>query len=402
MNKTYDLIIIGCGYAGAITAINLNKDIKTLIIEKNKTILKKFINTGGPGGSNLTNNMDIKNIINNHIFQDGKFLYSTLSNYGPKEIIDFLHNNDIKYEYKYKTRLFLTEGNNKFRDFIINKIKEVAEIKFEEIVKKIKHKNDLFYITTNNDEYVAKSVLISTGGLSHKNTGATGDGYYLLKDLNHDLLACYPIGSSFILKSSPFKYLSGTALKNAVMTIKLNNKVIKIETHDLMISHDGLAGPLVRRVSHYFDINKNYEFIFSLMSCEEFESNFLYKKDKLNNIFQNLTRKLKSEIYYQLNLDPDKQIANLSKIEYLKLKDFILNTKLDILSTRGFVDSISTGGGIDIKNFDTKTFESKKIPGLFAIGEVLSTGVLTGGFNLTVCFSEANTIANVMNKKFIK
>jgi hypothetical protein len=402
MNETYDLIIVGCGYAGAITAINIKKGIKTLILEKNKTILKKFINTGGPNGSNITNNMDIKEIIKSHIFQDSKFLYSTLSNYGPKEILDFLHSNNIQYEYKYKTRVFLTEGNSNFREIIINKIKEIAEIKFEEVVKNIQHKNDLFYISTNNQKYVAKNVLISTGGLSHRNTGATGDGYYLLKDLDHELLNTYPIGSSFILKNNQFKNLSGTSLKNSVMTVKLNNKLIKSETHDLMITHVGLGGPLIRRVSHYFDINNNYDFIFSLMSNEEFETNFLNKKDKLNNIFPNLTKKLKNYILDELNLDPEKQIANLQKSEYLKLKDFVLNNKLDILETRGFLDSISTGGGTNIKNFDTKTFESKKIPGLFAIGEVLSTGVLTGGFNLTICFSEAKTVSNVINKKFIK
>ena len=399
MNEIYDLIIIGCGYAGAITAINIKKGMKILILEKNKTILKKFINTGGPNGSNITNNMDIKEIIKNHIFQDSKFLYSSLSKYGPKEILDFLNNNNIEYEYKYKTRVFLTQGNNNFRDIIINKIKDIAEIKFEQTAKSIKHKDDLFYISTNNQKYVAKNILISTGGLSHKNTGATGDGYYLLKDLDHELLNTYPIGSSFILNNNNFKNLSGTSLKNSIMTVRLDNKIIKSESHDLMITHVGLGGPLIRRVSHYFDINRNYNFVLSLMSNEEFETNFLNKKDKLNSIFPNLTKKLKNYILDELNLDPEKQIANLLKSEYLNLKDFVLNVKLDILETRGFTDSISTGGGINIKDFDSKTFESKKIPGLFAIGEVLSTGVLTGGFNLTVYFSEARTVADAINKK---
>lgn len=253
--KKFKIAIIGAGVSGIFAAISKNNIFKTILIDQNEVILKKFM-VSGKGKSNITNtappDIFIKNLIDSN-----KFLYPAIQKYNSNDILSILDNLKINYYYKEPTRVHLSDTNISFRKKILNVINNNHNIKLSlnTHVSSIKKENDGFIIKTNNGIFQSEFLIIATGGLSYKILGANDSGYRFAKSFGINVTDLYPIGVGLHTDSFDKKELQGISLDNVIAKVKIENKIVYEESGSLMFTHYGVGGPVIRRVSGYFSKN---------------------------------------------------------------------------------------------------------------------------------------------------
>lgn len=387
MNELYDLIIIGGGVSGVFAALSCD-NLKTLLIEKNDDILNKFMITG-KGKSNITNTCNndvfIKNLIDSN-----KFLYPALHKYNSKNILELLNKMKINYYYKEKNRVHLLDNNSTFRRKIKNilSLNKNLLIKNNEYLIDLNQENDIFRVITNKGNYIAKNLIIATGGLSYKTTGSTGIGYDIAKKFNIKINEIYPIGVG--LHYLIPKELQGKTMDNVSVEVWYENKKIYSESGSLMFTHYGFGGPVIRRVSGYItkrlldheSCNITISFFNKDITMEE-----LNNKHFISQCFKDVKREIVSWI---VGSNDDIDLKNIKKEHKDMIIKNICNHPFIIKKTENIDFAINTGGGVDLNELNPNTYESKKIKKLFFIGEVIDLNPRTNGFNITTCYATAN------------
>lgn len=396
MLDKYDVIIIGGGVASVFAALAKRNHLRVLIIEKNDQLLKKFMITG-KGKSNIanTNNLDIflKNLIDNN-----KFLIPALYHYNGETICQWLDTNKIKYFEKEPHRIHLLDTNISFRRKIIKLLnKQDVHILYNEAVTNIEKNNDNFKIFTNNHSFLAKNVIIATGGKSFATTGSSGDGYLFAQKFNLKVNPLYPIGVG--INTNYFsKELQGVSVNNVKAFVFVEQKSIYNEVGPIMFTHYGLGGPLIKRISGYISkalldkkqVTIKLEFYSRNDVLYEIKSN-----STLKNCFRELNEKIKKEL---LNKWWKIDLKNISKKEINQIIDIMSNLFIKINSTQSIDFATNTGGGIDLNEINPNSYETKKVKGLYFIGEVLDLNPRTNGYNITTAFATANKCMEYINK----
>ena len=355
--KTYKNIIIGSGPSGLMCANQINSK-ETLLIEKNFQLGGK-IKVSGNGRCNVTNNKSIDQIIN-HVVCNGKFLYPALTNFGPQNIIAFFQENDVKLKEEAHNKIFPVTNNS--QDIIDALIKNlIIDIVTDFNVTLIEKKDNFFII---NNMFKSKNLIIATGGTTFNHLETTGDGYEFAKSFDHTITPLFasetPLVSNDLLIQE--KTFQGISLPDCTIEIKFNGKKKKTLTHDLLITHFGLSGPLALRASYF--VNK------------ALQENKKVDIDIIN--YSNYPNKIKSYL-----------IEN-------ELSDLTFN----IVDTKGFKVAFVTSGGISLKEIDPRTYQSKIVENLFFIGEVLDINAFTGGYNITSFLSQGHLCGQyIMNRK---
>jgi predicted Rossmann fold flavoprotein len=388
----YDVIVIGAGPAGIMASIAAAKNNKkVLLIEKNNEVGKKLLITGG-SRCNLTNLKDIKNFIK-EIPVNGKALYSTLNNFGPKDIYSFLKERNIELKTEDNDRVFPKDNKSKTIVETLKKELTKCNIKInlnEEVVKIIN--NEEKEVITNKNNYKTKKIIITTGGCSYPQTGSTGDGYKFAEELNQELTELYPAETFLIYKKT--LPLEGISLD--YVEVKLNKIVTK---GSILFTHKGLSGPAIFKISEEvyknLQINNPTKIEIDLLP-EHTINDLLVSLEKYNN-----KKEIKSFIreflpnrladYIVNNNMQNQKIAEISKENKKKLLTIMKNFEITIKSTGTLEQSFVTGGGIDLKNINTKTMESKTNNGIYFAGEVLDLHGHTGGYNITIALSTGYT-----------
>lgn len=275
----------------------------------------------------------------------------------------------------------------------------------------------------------ADKVILATGGKSYPNTGSTGDGYNLARNVGHTITKIKPSlvpitvadkksetetilkQSSIIDSLSLCKKLQGLTLKNVSIKIKdvKNNKVIYEDFGEMIFTHFGVSGPTILSGSAHLLRYKNVEellregnikLIIDLkpaLSIEKLELRLIRDfKEQNNKLFRNsldnlLPKKLIDPIVEISNISPNKRVNEVTKEERNKLINILKGITLTLREFRDIDDAIITAGGIDIKEINPKTMESKKVEGLFFAGEIIDVDAYTGGFNLQIAYSTGYT-----------
>jgi len=397
MEEIYKVVVIGAGPAGCMAALETSKNNKVILIEKNNHILKKLSITGG-GRCNITNNKNIREFLNN-ISVNSKLLYSSISNFGPKEIENFFYKNNVLLVEEEDNKLF-PKSNSSME--IINCFENVINknnilVKLNEKVEKIEVENDLKVIKTNKNIYKCLNLVIATGGKSYSNTGSTGDGYLFSKSLNQPITDLYP--ALTFLKTRKHD-LAGISIDN--VKISLNN----IEKEgSLLFTHIGISGPAIFKISEYvYKELLNNEVKIKIDFCPLIKydellnnlNNYDYKKETISFLKEYLPKRLALHISSEIG---NVKIAELSKIRKKLIIDYIKKYEIEILETGKIEQSIVTGGGIDMKYIDTRTMESKINRGVYYAGEVLDTHGITGGYNITIALSTGCLVGKSINEK---
>ena len=402
MKKEFDVIVIGGGPAGmmaAISAASVSKSV--LIIDKNKELGKKLLMSGG-GRCNITNaKYNIKEFID--LFgKNGRFLYPSLNNFSIDNTIKFFNDNNIETKIEKDGKVFPV--SNRSYDILNcllnilekNKVKILGEKIVVEIIKK---NNSIEKIKLDNGEfYSAKKYILTTGGISYKLTGSTGDGLNFAKELGHTITDLYPSIAPIFVKEKWVKDLEGISLNNIKINIFQNNKK-RIENYgDLVFMKDGISGPAILNSSR--DINKiideNSYISIDLkpdIDIKELEKMFQKEltsdpKKIIKNCFQGfIERRLFYKILELSDVNFDEKCCELKKEERINIINLIKNFKLNILKKFDFEKAMVTSGGIVLSEIDPKTLKSKIIDNLYFAGEILDLDGPTGGFNLQMCFS---------------
>ena len=405
------VLIIGGGPAGMMAAIaakqNINNEV--IILEKNKILGKKLLITG-KGRCNITSSLNIEDFIKN-VPTNGKFLYSSFNKFTNKDIIDFLNKNGLEVKQERGNRIFpVTDKSQDVLNCFEKEIKKLGiKVYFESKVTKILEENGKVKgVKLENGEIKADKVILATGGKSYPLTGSTGDGYDLAKKLGHNIIPIKPsLVPLEIYDKNLCNNLQGLSLRN--VKIKLEDiskkKMIYEDFGEMLFTHFGVSGPIILSSSAHLVRYKNIEDLLKTKNIklyidlkpalteetlnlrilrdfeEEKNKNF---KNSLNKL---LPQKLIPIIIELSKINPDKQVNSITREERLNLVKILKKIEITIKDFRNIEEAIITHGGIDVKEVDPKTMESKIIKGLYFAGEILDVDAYTGGFNLQIAYS---------------
>lgn len=404
MKTKYDVIIIGGGASGMMASIFAARNgYETLVIDHNEKLGKKLYITG-KGKCNLTNNSSVENHLE-HIITNSKFMYSALNAFTPQDTINFFEENGLKTRTERGNRVF--PNSDKSSDVIktLEKLMHAygVSITLNTNIIKVFKQNEIFNILCeNNISYTTPRLIVATGGVSYSGTGATSFGYDLARQFGHTVVKPKSALCPIIVKED-VSSLNGLKLENVSMTVKIGKKEFS-EFGDMLFTFNSLTGPIALTLSSYinkFDLTnaKVYIDLKPALSLEKLEEKFkrefieYAKKDLKNYLFTILPHSFVDFFIEKTNLE-NKKVSDLNK----KDRDTIINAlkKFDfsIKSLDNINVSIVTSGGVEVKEINSKTCESKLVENLYFIGEVLDIDALTGGYNLQVAWSTAYLAGN--------
>lgn len=373
----YDTIIIGGGPAGMMATISsAYYGQKSLLIEKNKRLGKKLSGTGG-GRCNVTNNGSLDDLLAG-IPGNGRFLYSVFSQFDNHDIINFFEENGVALKVEDHGRVFpATDKSQTIIGALETKIHELGgTVLTNTEVVSVKKINDLFHIKSADKAFTCGKLIVTTGGKSYPSTGSTGFGYDIAKHFN---LSVTPLESaeSPLLTDFPHKALQGISLDD--VTLSYGKHII---THDLLFTHFGLSGPAALRLSSFVSGGEIAELDFlPQTSSDDLHSYLTENREKsIKNALKNLVPERLADF---LAVDYPEKIKQLSPTQETQLVNKLKKMPIIITGKMSLAKSFVTKGGIDLKEINPKTLESKKVSGLHFAGEVLDINAHTGGFNIT-------------------
>ncbi|MGG6798288.1 UNVERIFIED_CONTAM: NAD(P)/FAD-dependent oxidoreductase [Streptococcus canis] len=373
----YDTIIIGGGPAGMMAAISSSYyGYKTLLIEKNRRLGKKLAGTGG-GRCNVTNSGNLDDLMAG-IPGNGRFLYSVFSQFDNHDIIAFFKENGVALKEEDHGRMFpTTDKSRTIIDALEQKIKALGgQILTNTEVVSVKKQDDLFYLKSANQVFTCQKLIVTTGGKSYPSTGSTGFGHDIARHFKltvTDLEAA----ESPLLTDFPHRVLQGISLDD--VTLSYGKHVI---THDLLFTHFGLSGPAALRLSSFVKGGEIAELDFlPKISIQELSAYLSEQRDK--NIKNALKGLLPERVADFLSEGYPEKVKQLSPKQEKELLDKLKHFQIPITGKMSLAKSFVTKGGVDLKEINPKTLESKKVPGLYFAGEVLDINAHTGGFNIT-------------------
>ena len=410
------IIVIGGGPAGIMAAISASqKGNQVILVEKMSTLGRKLLITG-KGRCNITSSLDMEEFIKNTP-GNGKFLYSCFKSFTNQDIVKFLKTQGLEVKEERGNRIFpVTDKSKDVLDCFIKKLKElkvqiIYNTKVEEILIKTYEKENIskvIGIRTNKGKIEADKIILATGGKSYPLTGSTGDGYKMAKHIGHTITMIKPsLVPLEIYDKKLCKELQGLSLKN--VSIKLidieKEKIIYEDFGEMLFTHFGVSGPIILSASAHLvryknidDKLKNKKIILKidlkpaiteeklnqrlLRDFEEFKN-----KQYKNSLTKILPQKLIPIIIEKSNIDENKKVNEIKKEERTKLVKLLKNFELEIKNLRSIEEAIITSGGINIKEINPKTMESKLVKGLYFAGEIIDVDSYTGGFNLQIAYS---------------
>ncbi len=384
MTEKYDIIIIGAGAAGLMSAIEAGKrGRKVLLVDHAKKIGEKIRISGG-GRCNFTN-------INTHpskfISKNPKFIISALNQYTQNDFINLIKKHNIKFHEKKLGQLFCDESAQQIIDMLLLECQTAnVTLKKEIIITDVDKKGDQYFIAVESDKYSCDSLIIATGGLSVPKIGASKFGYDIAKKFNLNIVETLPalVPLTFDEKIlSMCKELSGLSLEAVVFF----NKTFFQE--GMLFTHRGLSGPSILQISSYWklgdDIKINLSPKLDIFKFLESEKNSNPKQEINNIIAEILPKRLAHIICKENNVTGN--ITELSNKLLKQLSDSINTWVINPTGSEGYRTAEVTLGGVDTNEISSKTMMSKKNPGLFFIGEVVDVTGHLGGYNFQWAWS---------------
>ena len=396
------VVEVGAGAAGMNAALYAAKNgHKVILIDKNEKLGKKIYITG-KGRCNLTNASDMEVIFDN-IMSNKKFLYSALYSYDNYRVIDFFEENGMKTKIERGNRVFPVSDHSSDVISTFKKVlkKEGVEILLNTEFKKLIIEDDTVkgVLLVDNTAIMADNVIMATGGLSYPSTGSTGDGIRAAKECGHKTVKCTPALVPFNTKEGWVLALQGLSLKNVSITIYKEKKKLYEDFGEMLFTHFGVSGPMILSASAnikpamFEDELKMYIDLKPAITQEQLDKRILreFEENKnkafINSLNKLLPAKMVPVIIDLSDIDPEKKVNEISKEERNRLVNLFKKLPLTITGLRGWNEAIITKGGVNVKDVNPSTMESKIINRLYFCGEMLDVDALTGGYNLQIAWS---------------
>ncbi|TDT61881.1 NAD(P)/FAD-dependent oxidoreductase [Fonticella tunisiensis] len=395
------VVVVGGGPAGMMAAIKAGeKGHRVTLIEKNDRLGKKLFITG-KGRCNLTTNKDIEEIIKN-IPGNGAFMYSSLYTFSNYDLMDMIERKGVKLKVERGGRVF--PQSDKSSDIIKcferylkeNNVEVLLNTKVTDVRASNGH---IEGVEVDSGRFIKCDVVIlATGGKSYPATGSSGDGYVFASKLGHKITEIKPSLIPLVTREEWVRELMGLSLKNVELTVKYKNKTIYRDFGEMLFTHFGISGPIVlsssRKVVDYLPGEVDiYIDLKPALSEGELDNRILRDFEKFKNKqFKNsldelLPKKLIPVVIKLSGIPSEKSVNSITKEERIGLVKLLKQFRLTVTGTRPISEAIVTRGGVNVKEVDPSTMESKIINGLYITGELLDVDGLTGGFNLQIAFS---------------
>ncbi len=408
----HNVIIIGAGPAGVMCALTASKQSKkVLLIDKNEDIGNKLKLTGG-GRCNLTNLKESNDFIKDLPVKNGRFLYSSLNQFGPHDILNYFKGLGLEFKIERDDKVFPKSDH---AIDIINVLKaqlknNKVNVLYQTEVKDIQIMDGYKLVKTTNGNFKSYNVVIATGGKSYPQTGSTGFGYEIANKFSHEVTDLFPTESP-IISHDPLinsKLLQGLSFTNVKLSlIDEFNEVVKYHIHDLIITHFGLSGPAALKLSQfiYHFLKKNTIATLQVDFLPEITYESLItdiKNKRVINPHKNVKTIIKSllpnrlidYIFNKLMIDDTLKLSDLSNKQLNDIVRMLKEFEIKVHEIKPIQSAFVTGGGVSLKEINPKTMESKIIPGLFFIGEVLDLHGYTGGYNITIALTTGYAAGN--------
>jgi len=398
----YDIAVIGAGAAGSMAAISAgNSGKKIVLIEKNSSLGKKILITG-KGRCNITNTASIDSFIE-EFDKAGPFLRRAFFKFFNHDLIDFFEKNGLKMKTERQGRVFPVTDRADSVIGVLEKALKESKVKmiYRANVTTVKKEKDVFVLKIDSNEKIfAKKVILTTGGLSFKETGSTGDGFRIAKRLGHNITSLKSALVPLKTEEKWVKDLQGLSLRNVSITIKYGKKKLKSSVGELMFAHFGLSGPLILDLSgkilSFLEKHKKISIFIDLkpgLDLEKLNNKLLreFKEKgttKLKNLLKDLLPGRLIDVFlYLASLDPDKECSQVTQKERQSMVSFLKEMPLKIIGSLPVDKAMVTSGGISTKEINPRTMESKIISGLYFAGEIIDGSAKSGGYNLQQAFS---------------
>lgn len=406
------VIIIGGGAAGMMASIiAARNNNKVTLIEKNEKLGKKLFITG-KGRCNFTNAGDEEDIFGS-VVTNKKFMYSSFRGFSNYDCMGFFDELGLKFKIERGNRVFPESDHSS--DVISALSREMKKQGVNVLlntqavsVNSKEGRFDSVEISSVSGSRVinADSCIIATGGNSYSSTGSTGDGYRFARELGHNVTEILPALVPLNVREEWEELLMGLSLKNIEVTFYDGDKRLYTDFGEMLFTHFGVSGPVILSASSVLtSVVKDRPVKLSIdlkpaITQEQLDERILrdFSKEQ-NKAFKNsldelLPKKLIPVIVMLSGIKPDKRVNEITRQERQGLVKLLKNLEMTVTSTRGFNEAIITHGGVNVKEINPSTMESKIVKNVYFAGEVLDVDAVTGGFNLQVAWSTAFAAAS--------
>lgn len=393
------IAIIGGGAAGLMAAVAASKENEVFLFEKNEKLGKKIYITG-KGRCNLTNQCDIETFLDN-VLVNSKFLYKALNVLSPSSTMEFFNNFGLELKIERGNRVFpLSDKASDVTKTLEKTIKSqgVNVILNTKIDGLVVENGAIKGVKIGEDFKEFDSVILATGGISYPLTGSTGDGYNFAIKLGHNVVSLKPSLVGMELFGNLHNKLQGLSLKNVKITVFLSGKPVYSDFGEMLFTHFGVSGPIIlscSAVCNKLDLNNaeiSIDFkpalsddTLDLRLVREFNDN---KNKNLSSVIRSLLPKALVEPFIKrLAINSSLTTSEVTTIKRREIINLLKDFRLKIKGLRPIEEAVVTSGGVNVKEINPKTMESKLVKGLFFAGEVIDVDAFTGGFNLQIAFS---------------
>lgn len=399
------ILVIGAGPAGLMAAGTLaERGFDVTLADKNEKTGKKLYITG-KGRCNVTNECDGKEFLAS-VVSNPKFLMSAINAFDSYDTVDFLQKNGLNTVTERGNRVFPAsqKSSDVIKTFTDYCRKNGVKILLSAKVVGVKSDGEDFVVSFSDKTERFQKVIVATGGLSYPSAGSTGDGYEIAKSFGHKIVKPVQALVPIELNEPWVQKLSGLSLKNVRCTVTAGEKEIASDFGEMLFTHKGVSGPIILSLSSKINrLNPNgLKLVIDLkpalsddvldarLQRDFAELNLKQFKNSLDGL---LPKSLVPVVVGLSKIDPEQKVGQLTREQRKNLVHLLKNLTFSVKKLAGFEEAIVTAGGVDVKEINPKTMESKLQKGLYFVGEVLDVDALTGGFNIQIALSTAYCLA---------
>jgi predicted Rossmann fold flavoprotein len=400
---SWDVVVVGAGAAGLVAAERAaSRGRKTLLVEKNRKPGVKILVSGGTR-CNLTHATDARGIVAAY-GPPGRFLHSALAALGPQELVALVEAEGVQTKVEETGKIFPT--SNRATDvlaaFMARLARSGCELACAEPLVELERHDGHFELVTPTRRLFAERVIITTGGQSYPACGTTGQGYVWAAKLGHSLVEPRPALVPLTTSLAWVQNLKGVTVPGVALVLvepEDNCRVLDKRRGSLLFTHFGLSGPVALDISRAVSghprpqsLRLEADFLPGVAAAaldERLRAQAAAegKKQILSLVPAEVPRRLAEALLSQAGVPADRRGAELAKTERAALVRAIKRCPFSINGTRGFAKAEVTAGGIPLAEVDSRTMQSKIVPGLYLAGEILDLDGPIGGFNFQAAFS---------------